>query len=713
MIFFRIFTLSFLFIFLNPVMGSFNRDIWRYHYNLKDIKKLFYHENKLYCFADKGFFYLDLESRNIIKNSVDLILSGIEVIESLKYNNYLVFIYSSGSIDFIKGNDVHTINLDISKNTTINSAKKHGNNIYISTSDGIFIVDAENKIIKEKYEYIYNSSNKISVSFLDFFDDKIYVASSENIYISDLKTSNLQDYSSWNKLSFFNDSILGSYTIDNEIYFYSSNSIFSVTGNNLDLKIEGDILSLKTFNNFLYILYRKDQSLFLSYWDKKSDIIDLKLPQDLFVNDFNFYDENIWVVGNSFSLYNLDNQIFYSPDNYPVNDVNKIYTDNGLVYAFSNENSFSSYKDGQWESEVLMSFDSISSVSYGENYKYFGSFSDGILDYNNEIIIDDNFPNSKLKRLNNSSKLIINDLEYVNGKLWILNYGSETPLVSWDKLNWESYNIGTGFYHYPQELIYNNSETFWIINDKNKFGGVTLFDINTKEKYHLTVSNNKLKSNNINSVAIDKNNYVWIGSDQGLFYYNYSSLDDIKKINSYLIPNDGNTNIFQNINIKDILIDYSNNKWIATDQGIFVFDSNDNKIIHSFNSDNSPIKSDNIISLNTTDSGEIFVLTEYGLLSYNTYNGTPAQNYSDLKIYPNPIKINNDPRVIISGLVDKNIIHITNQSGRLVFSDVYEGGGLIWDLKDQNKIKISSGIYLVFILSEDGSKKLIEKILVI
>ena len=50
---------------------------------------------------------------------------------------------------------------------------------------------------------------------------------------------------------------------------------------------------------------------------------------------------------------------------------------------------------------------------------------------------------------------------------------------------------------------------------------------------------------------------------------------------------------------------------------------------------------------------------------------------------------------------------------RLVFSAVYEGGGLVWDLKDQNKIKISSGIYLVFILSEDGSKKLIEKILVI
>ena len=148
-------------------------------------------------------------------------------------------------------------------------------------------------------------------------------------------------------------------------------------------------------------------------------------------------------------------------------------------------------------------------------------------------------------------------------------------------------------------------------------------------------------------------------------------------------------------------------------QGIFVFDSNANRIIKAFNKNNSPIPSDNIISLKITESGEIFILTDYGLLSYVTYNEIPKPNYSDLKIYPNPININNDQSIIISGLVDKNIIHITNQSGRLVFSEVYEGGGLLWDLKDNDKIKISPGIYLVFILSEDGSRKLIEKILVI
>ena len=40
-------------------------------------------------------------------------------------------------------------------------------------------------------------------------------------------------------------------------------------GNNMDLKIDGDILSLKFLNNLLHILYKKDQSIFLSVHEVK------------------------------------------------------------------------------------------------------------------------------------------------------------------------------------------------------------------------------------------------------------------------------------------------------------------------------------------------------------------------------------------------------------------------------------------------------------
>ena len=178
-----------------------------------------------------------------------------------------------------------------------------------------------------------------------------------------------------------------------------------------------------------------------------------------------------------------------------------------------------------------------------------------------------------------------------------------------------------------------------------------------------------------------------------------------------MTPNNGERNIFQNIKINDILVDFSNKKWIATNQGIFVFNS-ENKTIESIKTDNSPLQSNNVLSINMDKQGDIFILTDYGLISYKTYNESPNLDYSKLKIFPNPVDLDVDQNVKITGLVDNNIIHITNQSGRLIFSEIYKGGGFLWNLKDSKNMKVNSGIYFVFILSNDGSRELVEKIFI-
>ena len=71
--------------------------------------------------------------------------------------------------------------------------------------------------------------------------------------------------------------------------------------------------------------------------------------------------------------------------------------------------------------------------------------------------------------------------------------------------------------------------------------------------------------------------------------------------------------------------------------------------------------------------GDIFILTDYGLISYKTYNESPNLDYSKLKIFPNPVDLDVDQNVKITGLVDNNLIHITNQSGRLILSEIYKG----------------------------------------
>ena len=710
MIFFITLIISFLFLEPNFSIEIQNKNIWRFHFNLEDIKESILYDSKIYCFAERGYFYLDLESNNIIKNTVDLNLSGVDVIKALDYNGELVLIYSSGKIDFVKGNRVSSVDLAITENVKINHVINKEKYIYVSSTEGIYVIDAENKTVKERYEYFYDPNDKVNVSFLNFSKNKIYAISNGDIFFSDIN-SNYKDFRNWDKMSLFNDSIYGSFIENDQLYFYNNNSIFSEIGVSVGTDVDGEIVMIKEMDNMIYKLFKRNQSMFLIVKDEFNDTTNLNIPQNLKVNNFDIYDNDMWLVGDAFSLYNVDENIFYSPSNFPVKSINKIYDEDNIIYTFSGGDKFSVHNQGLWESENLNGFDSISSTAKNSLNTFYASFSHGILDYNNFIIIDDNYPGSLLKKYSNSSDIVVTDIEYIQDVLWILNYGSNTPLISREiNNNWQSYEIGIGF-NYPLSLTFNGSETLWVIHDKSKFGGITLFNTLSKEKFNLSITNNKLKSTNVNAIAIDQNDYVWVGSDEGLIYFTTSKFDDIKNYDNYLTPNNGERNIFQNIKINDILVDFSNKKWIATNQGIFVFNS-ENKTIESIKTDNSPLQSNNVLSINMDKQGDIFILTDYGLISYKTYNESPNLDYSKLKIFPNPVDLDVDQNVKITGLVDNNLIHITNQSGRLILSEIYKGGGFLWNLKDSKNIKVNSGIYFVFITSNDGSRELVEKIFI-
>ena len=182
MIFFITLIISFLFLEPNFSLEIQNKNIWRYHFNLEDIKESILYDSKIYCFAERGYFYLDLESNNIIKNTVDLNLSGVDVIKALDYNGELVLIYSSGKIDFVKGNRVSSVDLAITENVKINHVTNKEKYIYVSSTEGVYVIDAENKTVKERYEYFYDPNDKVNVSFINFSKNKIYAISNGDIF---------------------------------------------------------------------------------------------------------------------------------------------------------------------------------------------------------------------------------------------------------------------------------------------------------------------------------------------------------------------------------------------------------------------------------------------------------------------------------------------------------------------------------------------------
>src|SRR5262245_8563096 len=74
-----------------------------------------------------------------------------------------------------------------------------------------------------------------------------------------------------------------------------------------------------------------------------------------------------------------------------------------------------------------------------------------------------------------------------------------------------------------------------------------------------------LSSNNIRSLAIDKNGFLWIGTVEGLNVYDgYSVTTCLKKDQPELASN----------NIIHLTVDAHNNKWLGTFEGVTLVDAN-------------------------------------------------------------------------------------------------------------------------------------------
>ena len=82
-------------------------------------------------------------------------------------------------------------------------------------------------------------------------------------------------------------------------------------------------------------------------------------------------------------------------------------------------------------------------------------------------------------------------------------------------------------------------------------------------------------------------------------------------------------------------------------------------------------------------------------------------------IYPHPIRPDYSGPIAISNLADESDVKITDISGRLVYETTALGGQAIWDGMDYNGRKAQSGVYLVFIVNEEGTQQAVGKILFI
>lgn len=191
-----------------------------------------------------------------------------------------------------------------------------------------------------------------------------------------------------------------------------------------------------------------------------------------------------------------------------------------------------------------------------------------------------------------------------------------------------------------------------------------------------------LLSNKITALAEDKDGIMWIGTEEGLNFWQGQVGRRTGLINSF---------------VNTIGIDGINNKWIGTANGITVL-NNDGRTQTDYTTGNSPLVSNNIRSFAfNEETGEVWIGTTNGLSRFQTPFTAPKENLNQLTGFPNPFILDGfDDGFTITNLAANTSVNIYSISGIKVktFNNVQGKGQIVWDGKDDDSNFVASGIYV-------------------
>lgn len=245
--------------------------------------------------------------------------------------------------------------------------------------------------------------------------------------------------------------------------------------------------------------------------------------------------------------------------------------------------------------------------------------------------------------------------------------------------------------------------------------GVSVTNETTKQVRYFSSGKGfgNLPSSFVNTIVEDKDNLIWVGTDNGVAVI-VTSRDIFTTTGEAYTPFYQTRRLLLQEVVNKIVVDGGNRKWIGTQSGLNLFSPSADEQILNFIEENSPLPSKNIRDLAIDpNSGEIFVLTEKGLLSYRSDATEPSEDFNAIRIFPNPVRPDYQGVMTISGLRENTSIKITDIAGRLINESKSNGGTAAWDLQNGKGQRAEIGIYLVFCIADDGSESFVGKVAVV
>ena len=236
----------------------------------------------------------------------------------------------------------------------------------------------------------------------------------------------------------------------------------------------------------------------------------------------------------------------------------------------------------------------------------------------------------------------------------------------------------------------------------------------------LTFSGIPYEPSDFNWDIINYSGTVWslaLGMDDRMYFLTPTGLNyyDLKN-NSNPIISENLYSYFPNISFGNgagISIDNQGNTWTySPTQGIHVLLKNTAywPDINGFRSTNSPLLSDEVRDIDFDENKNLaYIATSKGINVLRIPFGNPKLNYNSVKIFPSSFYIPNSNSMKVDGLIYESSMLIMTLDGKVIKKIPskglnIDGDQLSWNGKDRNGEYVSSGVYLIMIYGEDGSR---------
>lgn len=676
----------------------------------------------------------------------------------------LVIVYENANIDLLY-DDETIYNISDFKNKALSD--KRINNLqvvdsmaYISTSFGV----VELNLKREEFGNTYTIG--LNVNSVALFEDYIFVCTSAGLFRGS-RGDNLLDNKNWEKL--FDNSISALCEYGGKLYCILPDlGFYSVeTNGRLSLLIKNE--------NFSYMRVAGDRMLVgnsskVYLFDSVDEYKAYILP----VNSLYLCPDgkDFWSCNGATGLSRLsfkDGKFYEALSGVQPNSPIRNYceyldftTDGGLLVAGGNLNYFDdTFLDGtvmlfdgnKWlnfqEQEVKdatkLKYWNMTSVVEDPNEKghYFASsFGMGLYEFRNgEFVKHYNHENSVLESAARSGLVNryvrVPRLKYdADGNLWMTNTGTQDIIKvlksggAWTTLPYKDIAKNPTMV----DILFDSRGWLWVTSLQAEAGlfcakmnGTPLDTSDDETKFVYAHFKNQDGASydiyQLYSLVEDRNGQMWIGTNAGLFVLPNPKkfFDGSVTFNQIKVPRNDGTGLadylLSNVPIQAICVDGANRKWIGTiDNGLYFVSADGLETIHHFTTENSPLPSNNIVSIAVDGtSGEVFIGTSAGLVSYMGDATEPAATLADktLHAYPNPVRENYTGEISVTGFTQDCNVKITDSAGTLIYETTSTGGQITWNGCNVRGERVSAGVYYVLAYDANGNEGAATKILII